>query len=113
MNVRKTVLITHAIFLIAEVDEGSSSDSEQEQEQQKRVKPSAFQFSDDEDDTKRVVRTLKDKRFDEMQSVIKQMKNHKKIRDMAKGTSLLSSILLPHPTVESSINSTRPNDIVF
>ena len=69
---------------IAEVDSGSSSDSEVEQEQRKE-RPKAFVFSDDEDDTKRVVRTLKDKRFEEMQTIIKQMKNHKKIRDMAKG----------------------------
>ena len=70
------------------MDSGSSSDSEQEQEQQKgRSKPTAFVFSDDEEDTKRVVRTLKDKRFEGMQTVIKQIKNHKKIKDMAKGES--------------------------
>merc|ERR1719431_714741 len=69
----------------SDVDSGSSSDSDPEPEQQKgRTKPAAFVFSDDEEDTKRVVRTQKDKRFDEMQTIIKQMKNHKKIRDMAK-----------------------------
>ena len=70
----------------SDVDSGSSSDSDPEPEQQKgRTKPAAFVFSDDEEDTKRVVRTQKDKRFDEMQTIMKQMKNHKKIRDMAKG----------------------------
>ena len=72
------------ILLSSEVDSGSSSDSEVEQEQRKE-RPKAFVFSDDEDDTKRVVRTLKDKRFEELQTIIKQMKNHKKIKDMAKG----------------------------
>ena len=76
------------ILLSSEVDSGSSSDSEVEQEQRKE-RPKAFVFSDDEDDTKRVVRTLKDKRFEELQTIIKQMKNHKKIKDMAKGESLI------------------------
>ncbi|CAB3988347.1 eukaryotic translation initiation factor 3 subunit C-like isoform X1 [Paramuricea clavata] len=44
-----------------------------------------FLFSDEEDeDTKRVVRSQKDKRFDEISSITKQLKNHKKIKDMSK-----------------------------
>ncbi|XP_028396733.1 eukaryotic translation initiation factor 3 subunit C-like [Dendronephthya gigantea] len=44
-----------------------------------------FLFSDEEDeDTKRVVRSQKDKRFDEISSIAKQLKNHKKIKDMSK-----------------------------
>merc|ERR1719447_1089564 len=67
----------------SEVESGSASDSEPEVEARKE-RPKAFVFSDDEEDTKRVVRTLKDKRFEELQTIIKQMKNHKKIKDMAK-----------------------------
>ncbi|KXJ27749.1 eukaryotic translation initiation factor 3 subunit C-like protein [Exaiptasia diaphana] len=44
----------------------------------------AFVFSDDEEETKRVVRSQKDKRFDELKNVIKQLKNYKKIKDMSK-----------------------------
>merc|ERR1712135_137419 len=66
-------------------DSRQSSDSEEGVVEQKgRSKPSALQFSDDEEDTKRVVRTQKDKRFEELQKIIKGMRNHKKIRDMAK-----------------------------
>ncbi|XP_013399925.1 eukaryotic translation initiation factor 3 subunit C isoform X2 [Lingula anatina] len=43
----------------------------------------AFTFSDDEEDTKRVVRSAKDKRYEEIRNIIKQLKNHKKIKDMS------------------------------
>ena len=41
-----------------------------------------FQWSDDEEDTKRVVRSEKEKRWEEMKGIIKTMKNHKNIKDM-------------------------------
>jgi translation initiation factor 3 subunit C len=47
-----------------------------------------FQFSDDEEDTKRVVRSAREKRFEDLHNTIKQMRNYKKIKDL-KG--LLSS----------------------
>merc|ERR1712002_881272 len=43
-----------------------------------------FQFSDDEDDQKRVVRSAKDKRFEILLTAIKQMRNSMKINDSAK-----------------------------
>lgn len=43
-----------------------------------------YQFSDDEDDTKRVVRSAKDKRFDILQNTIKSMRNSMNINDIAK-----------------------------
>ncbi|XP_057294670.1 eukaryotic translation initiation factor 3 subunit C-like [Hydractinia symbiolongicarpus] len=43
-----------------------------------------YQFSDDEDDTKRVVCSAKDKRFDILQTTIKYMRNSMKINDIAK-----------------------------
>lgn len=42
-----------------------------------------YQFSDDEEETKREVRSAKDKRFDELKNIMKNMTNHKKIKDMA------------------------------
>lgn len=47
-----------------------------------------LQFSDDEEDTKRIVRSLKEKRYEELTMTIKQIRNHKKIKDMS---SLLTS----------------------
>uniref|UniRef100_A0A8C4ZPS3 Eukaryotic translation initiation factor 3 subunit C n=1 Tax=Gadus morhua TaxID=8049 RepID=A0A8C4ZPS3_GADMO len=41
-------------------------------------------LSDDEEDTKRVVRSAKDKRFEELTNLIKTIRNAMKIRDMAK-----------------------------
>ncbi|KAK6183766.1 hypothetical protein SNE40_006370 [Patella caerulea] len=72
---------------------GSDSESETESSEDDEIiqqRPSAapvqsrtFQFSDDEDDSRRIVRSAKDKRFDEMTNIIQQMKNHKQIKDMA------------------------------
>lgn len=47
-----------------------------------------MQFSDDEDDVKRVVRSVKEKRYGELTSIIKNIRNHKKIKDIG---SILSS----------------------
>uniref|UniRef100_A0A4W5N662 Eukaryotic translation initiation factor 3 subunit C n=1 Tax=Hucho hucho TaxID=62062 RepID=A0A4W5N662_9TELE len=41
-------------------------------------------LSDDEEDTKRVVRSAKDKRFEELTNLIKTIRNAMKIRDMSK-----------------------------
>ncbi|KAF4107018.1 eukaryotic translation initiation factor 3 subunit C isoform X2 [Onychostoma macrolepis] len=41
-------------------------------------------LSDDEEDTKRVVRSAKDKRFEELTNIIKTIRNAMKIRDMSK-----------------------------
>ncbi|GFR65330.1 eukaryotic translation initiation factor 3 subunit C [Elysia marginata] len=69
---------------------GSDSESESESSDDGivDVRPTGhtravLQFSDDEEETKRVVRSEKDKRFDELKGIIKVLKNHKKIKDMA------------------------------
>ncbi|RUS82412.1 hypothetical protein EGW08_009864 [Elysia chlorotica] len=69
---------------------GSDSESESESSDDGvvDVRPAGLtraqlQFSDDEEETKRVVRSEKDKRFDELKGIIKVLKNHKKIKDMA------------------------------
>ncbi|BES92207.1 Eukaryotic translation initiation factor 3 subunit G-1 [Nesidiocoris tenuis] len=66
----------------------SESESSSEEEQVIRQPVAAFAFSDDEEDTKRVVRSAKEKRYEELTNNIKQIRNHKKIKDMS---SLLSS----------------------
>lgn len=67
---------------------GSDSESQSsESDEDVQLKPvpttKTFQLSDDEEETKRVVRSNKDKRFEELQSVIKTLRNHKKIKDMS------------------------------
>jgi len=66
----------------------SDSESSSSEEEQKEVKAfgggTNFQISDDEEDTKRVVRSSKEKRYEELTKHIKQIRNHKKIKDMSK-----------------------------
>lgn len=47
-----------------------------------------LQFSDDEEEVKRVVRSAKEKRYEELTNIIKQIRNYKKIKDMS---SMLTS----------------------
>jgi len=65
---------------------GSESEESEEEEIQKPAAPTSrvYQFSDDDDDVKRVVRSAKDKRFDILQSSIKNMRNSMKITDISK-----------------------------
>ncbi|OON18973.1 PCI domain protein [Opisthorchis viverrini] len=61
----------------------SSSESESDEESPQRVDNRFMQYQSDEEDEKRVVKSAKDKRFEEMQSIIKNLNNHKKIKDMS------------------------------
>ncbi|KDR11509.1 hypothetical protein L798_14577, partial [Zootermopsis nevadensis] len=47
-----------------------------------------FQFSDEEEETKRIVRSAKEKRYEDLTNIMKQIRNFKKIKDMS---SMLSS----------------------
>lgn len=66
----------------------SESESSSEEEQIQRAPAATFTFSDDDEDPKRVVRSTKEKRYEELSNVIKQIRNFKKIKDMS---SMLSS----------------------
>lgn len=68
----------------SESDSDSSSDSEPVQ----RQTAPQFTFSDEEEDVKRVVRSTKEKRYEDLSNIIKSIRNYKKIKDMS---SLLSS----------------------
>lgn len=48
----------------------------------------SLQFSDDEEETKRIVRSTKEKRYEEIANLIKLIRNYKKIKDMS---SMLTS----------------------
>ena len=49
-----------------------------------RCSPLSFQFSDDEEDTKRVVRSAREKRYELLHNIIKSIRNSKKIKDFNK-----------------------------
>ncbi|XP_037281974.2 eukaryotic translation initiation factor 3 subunit c [Rhipicephalus microplus] len=72
-------------FATGSDSESESESSEEEQIPQKATAiTSAYAFSDDEEEAKRVVRSTREKRFEELTDIIKQIKNHKKIKDMSK-----------------------------
>ncbi|XP_072388517.1 eukaryotic translation initiation factor 3 subunit C [Diabrotica undecimpunctata] len=66
----------------------SDSDSSSEEEIIQRPQVPAYTFSDDEEEVKRVVRSAKEKRYEELTNTIKQIRNYKKIKDMS---SMLNS----------------------
>ncbi|XP_050505661.1 eukaryotic translation initiation factor 3 subunit C [Diabrotica virgifera virgifera] len=66
----------------------SDSDSSSEEEIIQRPQVPAYTFSDDEEEVKRVVRSAKEKRYEELTNTIKQIRNFKKIKDMS---SMLNS----------------------
>ena len=71
-------------FFMGSDSDSESSASDEEVAPKTTSKPAAvYQFSDEEEDTKREVRSAKDKRFEELKNIMKAMTNHKKIKDMA------------------------------
>uniref|UniRef100_A0A1B6E4Z8 Eukaryotic translation initiation factor 3 subunit C n=1 Tax=Clastoptera arizonana TaxID=38151 RepID=A0A1B6E4Z8_9HEMI len=66
----------------------SESESSSEEETVQKAPISQFTFSDEEEDTKRVVRSAKEKRYEDLTNIIKQLRNYKKIKDMS---SMLTS----------------------
>ncbi|XP_047231998.1 eukaryotic translation initiation factor 3 subunit C isoform X2 [Girardinichthys multiradiatus] len=67
----------------SESEESSSADEITPKAPGTTLKQSLL-LSDDEEDTKRVVRSAKDKRFEELTNLIKTIRNAMKIRDMSK-----------------------------
>lgn len=62
-----------------------SDDEHDEQPQQKQAATSRYTFdSDDEEEAKRVVRSAKEKRFEELQECIKKLRNGLNINDWKK-----------------------------
>ncbi|KAL4224197.1 Eukaryotic translation initiation factor 3 subunit C [Mactra antiquata] len=80
-------------FKGSDSESDSSEDSIQEPVQRPAVAAKVFQFSDDEEETRRVVRSEKDKRYDELRNIIKSLKNKKKIKDMSNVLSEFESLM--------------------
>jgi len=64
--------------------ESESSDSEEEVPTQRPAQVPTYDFSDEEEEQKRILRTTKEKRYGEILALIKQIKNHRKIKDFTK-----------------------------
>lgn len=73
---------------------------------------SVFPVSDDEEEAKRVVKTEKEKRYSELHYIIKQIRNHKKIKDISKMLSgfenLTRAFLKAKPVIEREENNQTP-----
>lgn len=68
----------------SESEESSSADEITPKATGTTFNKQSLLLSDDEEDTKRVVRSAKDKRFEELTNTIKTIRNAMKIRDMSK-----------------------------
>ena len=65
-------------------DTSESSDSEVEAPKETVIQSNFMaSLSDEEEDVKRYVRTAKEKRYEELNNVIKNIKNYKKNKDLA------------------------------
>ncbi|XP_022831512.1 eukaryotic translation initiation factor 3 subunit C [Spodoptera litura] len=61
----------------------SESESSSEDEPVVRAPAPVYTFSDDEEETKRVVRSMKEKRYEELEAIIHSLRNHRKIKDFS------------------------------
>lgn len=93
----------------------SEDDSDDDEPQQRRVasrfETGAFSDSDSEDDAVRVVRSAKDKRFEEIEQAVTSMANGQKINDWVSaqnGKSVTSNMLPPHHTQQISTDQPTP-----
>lgn len=75
-------------FFMSDSESESETSEEEVINEPTGISAAAFAFSEDEEDTKRVVRSAKEKRYEELKNIIKNIKNYKKNKDMS---SLLSS----------------------
>jgi len=75
--------------------EESSSDEEVQiqKKPQRQINAAAILFSDDEADDKRVVRSTKEKRYEALFNIIKNIRNSKKIKDFNKMLSSFEELL--------------------
>ncbi|XP_054155499.1 eukaryotic translation initiation factor 3 subunit C-like [Oppia nitens] len=64
--------------------ESSEEESDEEVGLQNKTTAVAYSFSDDEEEAKRIVRSAREKRYEELHTIIKQIRNHKKIKDISK-----------------------------
>ncbi|XP_014246697.1 eukaryotic translation initiation factor 3 subunit C [Cimex lectularius] len=91
----------------------SEGDSASEEEQVVRTQAMPFlTFSDDEEDTKRVLRSTKEKRYEELTNNIKQIRNFKKIKDMSSMLNSFEDMMRAYqkalPVIQKEENGNTP-----
>ncbi|XP_058120521.1 eukaryotic translation initiation factor 3 subunit C isoform X1 [Anopheles ziemanni] len=97
---------------------GSDSDSDSSSESEPVVRQPAaqFTFSDDEEDVKRVVRSKKEKRYEDLSNIIKSIRNHKKIKDMSSVLTSFEEFVRAYtkalPVVMKEENGVTPRIVV-
>eukprot|EP00057_Strongylocentrotus_purpuratus_P032301 XP_787192.3 PREDICTED: eukaryotic translation initiation factor 3 subunit C [Strongylocentrotus purpuratus] len=90
---------------------GSSTESDSESSDdgilvpQKQAPLTRFFLSDDEEETKRVVRSAKSKRHDEISEFIKQIKNQKKIRDVSRVLTSFEEMMKVYTKAQNVLNT--------
>ncbi|CAG0891577.1 unnamed protein product [Cyprideis torosa] len=71
-----------------------------------------FVPSDDEEETKRVVRSAKEKRYEELSNIIRQIKNQRKIKDFSNMLSSFDELVRAHtkalPVIRKEDNGVSP-----
>ena len=71
-----------------------------------------FQISDDEEDTKRIVRSAKEKRYEALYAIIKTIRNSKKIKDFYKMETSFKELCSAHekakPVILKEENGVTP-----
>ncbi|VEL29831.1 unnamed protein product [Protopolystoma xenopodis] len=80
-----TILATPYMMIRSSMYASALSSSESDSEPDEpviREQPRIYRAPSIDEDEKRVVRSAKDKRYEEMQTVIRNLNNHKKIKDM-------------------------------
>lgn len=90
----------------------SESESSSEEEQVARAPAPVYTFSDDEEETKRVVRSMKEKRYEEIEAIIHSLRNHKKIKDFSSALASFEEIQRAYtraaPVVQKEENGVAP-----
>lgn len=88
--------------------ESESTESEQEERERQQKKDtdrfaSIFAASESEDEGRRVVRSARDKRFEELQAVVKTLRNHRNIKDIGKVSTDYDNLIRAHQKARSVI----------
>lgn len=97
---------------------GSDSDSESSSDSEVVARPAApqFTFSDEEEDVKRVVRSTKEKRYEDLSNIIKNIRNYKKIKDMSSMLTSFEELTRAHtkalPVITKVENGVTPRFII-
>lgn len=89
----------------------SESESSSEEEQVVRQPVAAFSFSEDEEDAKRIVRSAREKRFEDLHNTIKQIRNFKKIKDLSSMLSSFEDLMRVYTKAYSSVILKEENGI--